>query len=114
MHVRPQSPKTSTPPFRESRWGRFPRAPSIVRNFDQRNAFESRPVVFWLHSVGSAVKHPLIINTANVYGLDHTIIESEADAFTTFALRAAATSSRVMRAGRAANGAQDSRLFRIK
>src|SRR5688572_13269169 len=49
--------------------GTIPSASFIVRDFDQRKALESRPVVFRLDSVGAAVKNTLIVNAANVYGL---------------------------------------------
>ena len=52
----------------------------IGRDFDQGNALESRPVVFRLRSVGSTVKDTLIINAADIYGLDQTIVKGEADA----------------------------------
>jgi hypothetical protein len=50
-------------------------------DFDQSDALEPRPIVTRLTSVGAAVKDPFIIDGANVYRLDHAIVEREPHAF---------------------------------
>jgi hypothetical protein len=49
-------------------------------DFDQGDALESRPIVFRLVSICAAVKHPFIVDAANVHGLDHAIGKRETDA----------------------------------